>query len=179
MMRLETGRMILRGFAESDLADLHEIFGDPVVMEHTEPPYDLEKTRGFLSDFCVAKRAAFAAVLKKSGKVIGYVLFREYDAPEIYQIGWIFNKDYWGRGYAFEICAALIAHAFEEMKLHKICAHATDAVKSVGMMKKLGMTQESLQRKHSRSRGGEWLDLYGYAMLREDYLKGRRENGDS
>ena len=113
MMYIETERMILRDFTPDDLADLHEIFSDPIVMEHTEPPYDLDKTREFLHDFCLGKKrkngvpGAFAAVLKESGKVIGYVLLKEYDAPEIYEAGWIFNKDYWGRGYAYEICAAL------------------------------------------------------------------------
>jgi len=170
MMHIETDRIILRNFAESDLSDLHEIFGDPIVMEHTEPPYDLEKTQKFLTDFCIGRGGAFAAVLKENGKVIGYMLFKTGDEPEIYEMGWIFNKDYWGRGYAYEICARLIAYGFEDMKLHKINAHATDALKSVSLMKKLGMTQEGIQRKHCKSYG-EWLDLYGYAILREDYVR--------
>ena len=175
-MHIETKRMILRNFALDDLVDLQEIFGDPIVMEHTEPPYNLEKTRQFLMDFCMGKEredevpGAFAATLKENGKVIGYVLFKEYDEPEIYEIGWIFNKDFWGCGYAYEICQGLIDYAFEEMGLHKICAHATDGVKSVGLMKKLGMTQEGVLRKHSKNLDETaWLDLHCYAVLQEDY----------
>ena len=177
-MFIETGRMILRNFTENDLADLHEIFSDPVVMEHTEPPYDLKKTQDTLRNLWMGEGIAFGAALKESGKIIGYVLFRKDYEPEIYEAGWIFNKGYWGRGYAYEICAALFVHGFEVMGLHKICAHATDAVKSVGMMKKLGMTQESFKRKHCKSYG-QWLDLYGYAILREDYEQRRCDNGDS
>jgi len=100
------------------------------------------------------------------------VLFKELDEPEIYEAGWIFNKDYWGHGYAYEICSALFTHGFEHMGLHKICARATDVVKSVGMMKKLGMMQESLQRKHTRSHyNGLWLDLHGYAILQEEHIE--------
>ena len=55
MMHIETDRMTLRNFVQDDLADLHEILGDPIVMEHTEPPYDLEKTRNFLEDFCIGR----------------------------------------------------------------------------------------------------------------------------
>jgi len=168
-MELETKRMILRDFTSDDLQDLHEIFSDPIVMEHTEPPYDLAKTQELLDGFCIKKRGAFAAVLKSSGKMIGYVLFREDDEPDIYEAGWIFNKDYWGKGFAYEICSALIAHGFNDMGLHKICATATDVVKSVGLMKKLGMTQEALHRKHTKSNDGVWQDLYKYAVLREDY----------
>ena len=170
-MFLETERMILRDFTLDDIDDLLEIFGDAEVMYHTEPPYDRAKALDFLTKFCIERepRGGFAAVLKETGKVIGYVLFKSIDEPEIYEIGWIFNKNYWGKGYAPEICARLVQHGFEDMKLHKICAHATDAVKSVSLMKKLGMTHEGTLRGHSKSYG-TWADLYQYAILAEEYL---------
>jgi len=59
---------------------------------------------------------------------------------------------------------------FEDMSLHKICAHATDGVKSVALMKKLGMTYEGTQRKHCKSHG-VWLDLYQYGILAEELTK--------
>jgi len=98
-MYLETNRMILREFTIDDLSDFHEIFSDEEVMEHTEPAYTLDKSRQFLSDFCINRepKGGFAAVLKETGKVIGYVLFKAIDEPEIYEIGWIFNKKYWRR----------------------------------------------------------------------------------
>ena len=146
--------------------DLHEIFSDPVVMEHTEPAYDIEKTKHFLHSFCMGEErkeqtpGAFAAVHKQSGKLIGYVLFKDCDEPEIFEMGWIFNKDFWARGYAYEICRGLIAHAFENMGVHKICAHATDEVKSVGLMEKLGMVEEGIKRKHTKNHDETaWLDL--------------------
>ena len=171
-MYLETDRMILRDFTINDLNDLHEIFGDAEVMRNTEPPYDREKTERFLTDFCIKRqpKGGFAAVLKETGKVIGYVLFKAIDEPEVYEIGWIFNKSYWRKGYAFEICAELTRYGFEDMKLHKICAEAIDADKSVPLMKKLGMTEEGVQRKHTKSNDGEWRDLHWYAILEEDYF---------
>ena len=171
-MYLKTNRMILREFTIDDLSDFHEIFSDEEVMEHTEPPYTLEKSKQFLSDFCINRepKGGFAAVLKKSKKVIGYVLFKPIDEPEIYEIGWIFNKNYWRKGYASEICRELVRHGFEEMKLHKICAEATDIEKSVSLMKKLGMTQEGVWRKHVKREGGKWEDLHWYAILAEDYV---------
>ena len=172
-MFIETDRMILRDFTAHDLTDLHEIFGDAEVMANTEPPYDLEKTKKFLQDFCIERepKGAFAAVLKETGKVIGYVLFKSIDEPEIYEIGWIFNKGYWRRGYASEICSALISYGFENMGLHKICAEAIDAGKSVSLMHKLGMKSEGVWRKHSKSADGEWKDLYWCAILSEDYFE--------
>jgi len=170
-MYLETERMILREFTMDDLNDFHEIFSDPIVMEHTEPPYDIKKSEKFLKEFCIERdpKGGFAVVLKETGKVIGYVLFKSIDEPEIYETGWIFNKDYWRKGYAYEICSRLISYGFEEMELHKICAEAIDTKKSVPFMKKLGMKSEGIWRKHSISNTGEWCDLHWYAILHEDY----------
>jgi len=154
-----------------DLSDLYEIFSDPKVMENAEPPYDKENTETFLKEFCIERdpKGGYAAVLKETGKVIGYVLFCSVDEPEIYEIGWIFNKDYWRKGYAFEICNSLISHAFEDMELHKVYAEAIDSDKSVSLMKKLGMTLEGIQRKQTKSATGAWHDLHRYAILHEDY----------
>jgi len=170
---LETDRMILRDFELDDLNDLHEIFGDAEVMENVEPAYDLDKTRQFLTDFCINRdpRGEHAAALKESGKVIGYVLFKPIDEPEIYEIGWIFNRAYWRKGYAYEICERLIRHGFDKMKLHKICAEAIDVDKSVSLMKKLGMRLEGVQRKHTKDNAGEWRDLHWYAILEGDHLR--------
>jgi len=155
-----------------DLQDLHEIFSDPEAMKNTEPPYSIERTTSFLKEFCVNSdsKSAYAVVLKETDKVIGYILFMPIDEPEIFETGWIINKDYWQQGYAFEICTELIRHGFEDMGLHKICAEAIDDEKSVSLMKKLDMQFEGVQRKHSRNNDGDWCDLHRYAILAEDYI---------
>jgi len=172
-MYLESNRMILRDFIMDDLNDLHEILGDAKVMMYMEPPYDKQKTADFLQSFCIERnpKGAFAAVLKDTGKVIGYVLFKPIDDPEIYEIGWIFNKSFWRNGYAFEICSKLISYSFYDRKLHKICTETIDEIKSVSLMKKLGMSLEGIQKKQIRSIDkSAWCDLYWYAILEEDYF---------
>ena len=93
---------------------------------------------------------------KDTNKVIGYILFNEYD-EEVYEMGWIYNKDYWRQGYAFESCKAV-----------KIFAEAIDGIKSVGLMKKLGMKLEGIQRSQTKDNFGNWADLYLYGILAED-----------
>ena len=172
-MYLEAERLILRTFEYSDIDDLYEIFGDADVMEHVEPPYSCETAEEFLRDFCIERKppGAYAVALKDTDKVIGYLLFRDADEDDVYQIGWIFNSSYWGKGYSYEACSALIRYGFETICLHKICADTVDTVKSVALMEKLGMTQEGIRRKHSKSwKSNLWEDMYEYAILREDYL---------
>lgn len=169
-MFIETERMIIREFAPDDLDDLQEIFGDAETMKNCEPAYDREKTEKFLREFCIGKRGAVAAVLKESSKVIGYILFREHDAS-VYEIGWIFNRQYWREGYAYESCRAVIEYGFSKRSIHKIFAEAIDGVKSVGLMKKLGMRLEGIQREQTDDNFGNWADLYLYGILQNEWAQ--------
>ena len=99
--------------------------------------------------------------------MIGYILFNEFDTG-VYEMGWIFNRDYWGKGYAFEACKAVIDYAFDKMDAHKIFAEAIDVTKSVRLMKKLGMKQEGIQRSQTKDHAGNWADLHFYGILAED-----------
>lgn len=167
-IHIETERLVLRRFAPDDAEALQEIFGDALVMENVEPPYDLEKTKKFLNSFCIEHGGALACCLRESGRLIGYILFNEYE-KDVYEAGWIFNKNFWRRGYAFEALSALLAHAFSVLGAHKVFAEAIDGVKSVGLMKKLGLRHEGTQRSQTRNNAGQWCDLYFYGLLKEEY----------
>lgn len=168
-MILETERTIIRKFELADLDDLHQIFSDDKIMQHVEEPYSKEKTKNFLESFCIEKNGALACIHKGTNKVIGYILFNEYES-DVYEIGWIFNKEFWRQGYAYEACKALVDYAFSEMKVHKIFAEAIDVEKSVPLMEKLGMVREGVQRKHTLDSNGNWVDFYLYGILEKDYF---------
>lgn len=169
-MFIETERMIIRDFVPEDAADLQEIFGDAETMKNCEPPYDFAKTEAFLREFCIGRHGAAAAVLKENRKVIGYILFKETE-PCVYEIGWIFNRQYWRKGFACESCRAVMGYGFSERGAHKIYAEAIDGVKSVGLMKKLGMRLEGIQREHTDDNFGHWVDLYLYGILENEWPK--------
>ena len=165
-MNIETPRMIIRDFTPEDAADLHEIFGDDETMENCEPAYDFEKTKEFLTSFCIGRKGAVAAVHEESKKVIGYILFNEADEG-VYEMGWIYNRSFWRQGYAYESCKAVIDYAFGELKAHKVFAEAIDTVKSVSLMQKLGMQLEGIQRSQTKDNRGNWADLYFYGLLQQ------------
>ena len=168
-MYIETERMVIRDFLLEDAADLHEILGDAETMEHCEPAYDFEKTKEFLASFCIGRRAAAAAVHKETGKMVGYILFNELEKG-VFELGWFFNRSFWRRGLAYESCKAVIDYAFAKRKAHKVFAETIDAGNSVGLMKKLGMQPEGIQRSQTRDNQGNWADLYFYGLLEEDWI---------
>lgn len=166
-MLIETERMILRNFNQDDVCDLHEIFSDEETMKNCEPAYHFEKTQKFLEEFCIVKKGAVAAALKDSNKMIGYILFKPLE-DSVYEIGWIFNKEYWRQGYAYEACSALMAYGFRERNIHKVVAETIDVQKSVRLMEKLGMQCEGVQRSQTKDCLGAWTDLYLYGKLQSD-----------
>ncbi len=161
MKSIETARLWIRDFTLEDAKDLHDILGDEQTMRNCEPPYDFEKTKDFLESFCIGRHGAVAAVEKQSQKLIGYILFNEIE-PGAYEIGWFFNRSYWRQGYAYEACKAVIDYAFGELNAHKVFAETVDGVKSVGLMKKLGMAFEGIEKTN-----GAELSCYG--LLREEW----------
>ena len=167
-MYIETERMIVRDFILDDVNDLYEILGDDETMKNCEPAYSFEKTKKFLSEFCIKKKGALAAVLKGSRKVIGYILFKELEGS-VYEIGWFFNKNYWRHGYAYESCSAVISYAFDELMAHKIIAETIDRQKSVRLMEKLGMKLEGIERGQTKDNSGNPADLYLYGIRKDDF----------
>lgn len=175
MKQLETPRLMIRNFTLEDAEDLHEILGDDEVMKYCEPAYSMEKTRTFLASFCIDRGGAVAAVEKRTRKMIGYILLNE-SVHGVYEMGWFLNRSYWRQGYAYEACKAMIDFAFRELDAHKVFAETIDGVKSVGLMEKLGMTIEGIQRSHTLDNAGNWADFHLYGLLREEW---ERQQGAS
>lgn len=166
-MYIETERMIVRDFTLEDANDLHEILGDDETMKKCEPAYSFEKTREFLSEFCIKKKGALAAVHKGSNKVIGYILFKELE-QSVYEIGWFFNKNYRRKGYAYESCSAVISYAFDTLNARKIVAETIDKEKSVRLMEKLGMRFEGIERGAAKDNFGDPTELYLYGIQKDN-----------
>ena len=165
-MYISTPRLIIRDYSPADFQDLHEIFSDPVVMAYCEPAYTAEQTKEILGLF-IRRSIAYAVVLKQTGKIIGHALFAQLPPPDTagtYEIGWIYNRSFWGQDYAFEASKALIDYGFQYLNLHKVTAETIDPVRSVGLMKKLGMQHEATFPAHTTDLQGNRADVYRYAI---------------
>lgn len=166
-MNIETDRIVIRDFTMNDINDMQDILGDAETMKNCEPAYTIEKTAYFLQKFCIEKKGAVAAIHKDTAKLIGYILFNELEKG-VYEIGWIFNRNFWRQGFAYESCKAVIDYAFDKMNAHKVFAETIDGIKSVNLMKKLGMKQEEIQRSQTKDNFENRADIYFYGILSED-----------
>ena len=124
---IETERLILRPFKQSDLHDFNEYASVPGVGEmagwkHHET---IEKTQEIL-DMFIKEDKTFAIVFKKNNKVIGSLGVEEYGLEEKLtefenyygrEIGYVLSKDYWGKGIMTEAVGAVINHLFNDLNL--------------------------------------------------------------
>lgn len=131
-IRIETDRLLLRAWQETDVEDFYEYAKVDGVgqMAGWLPHKDIEESRTVLGFFIRAKKT-FAIVLKESGKVIGSLGLEERDGePEVLkdsmgrEIGYALRKDYWGRGLVPEAVKAVIDYCFHELAFDWLtCGH--------------------------------------------------------
>ena len=124
---IETERLILRPFKQSDLRDFNEYASVPGVGEmagwkHHET---IEKTQEIL-DMFIKEDKTFAIVFKKNNKVIGSLGVEKYgledkltEFNDYYgrEIGYVLSKDYWGKGIMTEAVDAVISYLFNDLNL--------------------------------------------------------------
>ena len=124
---IETERLILRPFKQSDLDDFYEYasvegVGEMAGWKHHE---NKEKSQSIL-DLFINEDKTFAIVLKENNKVIGSLGVEEYGMEQAlseffdYQgreIGYVLSKDYWGKGLMPEAVKAVIDYLFNVQKL--------------------------------------------------------------
>lgn len=168
----ETERLILRRYQKEDLQDLFEYLSDNEVVKY-EPygPMTLHETEENL-EWRIGTDEMVAVELKKSHKMIGNVYMgkREFEALET---GYVFNRNYWGNGYAAESSRALIRQAFSN-GIHRIYAECDPCnEKSWKLLERLGFQREAHLRKNVYFRKDEngkaiWKDTYIYARLNDD-----------
>ena len=129
---METDRLILRAWQETDVEDFYEYARVDGVgqMAGWLPHKDIQESRTVLG-FFIRDKKTFAIVLKETGKVIGSVGLEERDEESEVpkgsmgrEIGYALSKDYWGRGLVPEAVKAVIEYCFKELAFDWLtCGH--------------------------------------------------------
>ena len=110
---------------------------------------------------------------RASGRLIGEVslIWRSVEARQC-ELGWIFNPEYHGRGFATEAARALLDLAFGPGDMHRVMARCdAQNLASSRLMERLGMRREAHFREHAIVKG-EWDEEYIYAILRREWRGG-------
>ncbi|HWL24429.1 MAG TPA: GNAT family N-acetyltransferase [Ureibacillus sp.] len=169
-MNVTSERLHIRKFEQADWQAVHEYTSDPIVMKYIpEGVFNENDAKTFVLENVGDHAQKFAVILKDENMLIGHMVFHKYFGEHTFEIGWVFNPNYYNKGYATEAAYALLKHGFETMKLHRIIATCQpENPASFRIMEKIGMRREGYFKK-CIPHGVEWWDEYYYAILEEDW----------
>ncbi len=146
---IETDRLILRAFKQTDLEDFYEYasvegVGEMAGWRHHK---NREESQKILDSF-ITHDKVFAICLKENNKVIGSLGIEKYGMEEklteFYpyygrEIGYVLSKAYWGKGIMPEAVKAVINYLFKELNLDFLtCGYYIFNEQSKRVQKKCG-----------------------------------------
>jgi RimJ/RimL family protein N-acetyltransferase len=174
---LTTSRLLLRDFTLTDVPAVFAYQSDPRYWRYyAQDVTTLEWSQSWVQRFVEAQSVTprhkfqFAVCLPDTGQLIGNCGIRK-QAPNATEadIGYEFNPDYWGHGYATEAAREVLRFGFTELQLHRITAECiADNVASAHVLEKIGMTLEGRLRETEYFKG-RWWDHLRYGILAQEW----------
>ncbi len=154
-MIMETDRLFLREMTQADFPLLCRHLQDAEVMYAYEHAYgDDEVQEGINKQFQRYSENGFgvwAVILKQSGELIGQcgLSMQPCEEDEVLEIGYIFQKQYWHKGYATEAALACRDYAFYQLGADEVFSLIRDTnIASQNVAKRIGMTVCRTYTKH-------------------------------
>jgi RimJ/RimL family protein N-acetyltransferase len=175
---LETDRLIIRQFRDSDLDEFIAYRSDPLVARYQgwEIPYERNAGREFIDQMKNAIpntpgrwfQAAIELKLPKS--LLGDCAFHvmENDKRQAF-IGITLARPFWGKGYGEEATRGLLNYLFVELNLHRVVAECdVENAASLMLLKRLGFRREAHLIENIWFKGGWGSELH-YAILEREW----------
>lgn len=147
-MILETERLYLRRLAQSDFSSICRILQDDETMYAYEGAFSDKEVQEWL-DRQLARYEQYgfglwAVILKGTDELIGQcgLTMQPWKGSEVLEIGYLFRRDCWHRGYATEAARACKEYAFETLGAKEVCSIIRDTnIASQNVALRNGMTE--------------------------------------
>lgn len=123
----ETKRLIIREMEQSDFEFLCKILCDEETMRAAyEGAFSIEEAQNWLNNqlnrYAQYGFGLWAVVLKETNEMIGQcgLTMQRWRENEILEVGYLFQKSYWHKGYATEAAIACKEYAFSALNANKV-----------------------------------------------------------
>ena len=145
-MILETERLILRRFDESDAENVYLYAKDPDVgpIAGWPPHKSVDESREVIRNI-FSGAEAYAVCLKSDNKAIGAIELKlnghtdMTEKDDECELGYWLGKPFWGQGIIPEAVREILRHAFEDIGMNKVwCGYYDGNVKSKRVQEKCG-----------------------------------------
>jgi RimJ/RimL family protein N-acetyltransferase len=169
IIELETPRLRMRQWRESDCAPFAAMNADPAVMEFFASPPSPAASHASINawqdQFAAQGWSNWAVELRESGEFIGFtglsVPRRVFSFSPCVEVGWRLARKSWGRGFATEAARAALQVAFERLALPEVVSFATVGnQRSRAVMEHIGMHNANQDFEHLGIIDGHPLRLH-------------------
>ena len=142
---------------QEDLDSLREILQDEETMVAYGGAFTDEETQKWLDWQRTLYRekgyGLWAVILKENGAMIGQcgLTMQTWKDQRVLEIGYLFNRSYWHKGYATEAAKACKEYAFDILKAPEVCSIIRDTnIASQNVAIRNGMKKKDIWTKHYR-----------------------------
>lgn len=143
---LSTERLILRKMFQNDIRNLLEIFSDPIAMKYYPSTKNESETMEWIK-WTQKNYEEYGVGLwivedKVTGEFLGQcgIVPQEVEGVTEMEIGYLFVRRFWGKGYATEAALACKNYGFERLNLSKmISLIKVDNIPSTKVAERIGM----------------------------------------
>ena len=146
----ETERLVIKEVTYEDFDNLSVMLKDLEVMYAWEHSFSDEEVKEWIDNNIKSYRedgtGYFTIIEKESGRFAGQagLHYSVVGDKRILEIGYIFMKEFWNKGYAYEAAKFFIKQAFHKMKEKEIYALIRlENYRSSGLAEKLGFNKIS------------------------------------
>ncbi len=169
---INTQRLILRAFAPEDTLTFATYRNHPAVAKlQMWENYSLENARNLITQMQELGQPTqhhwYQIAVTLEGQLIGDLAFKLEDRQA--ELGYSFDPQFQGRGYATEAITALLEYAFSTLALHRI--HATTDPRntaSIRLLEKLGFRKEGHLLENLWFKG-VWADDVLFGLLAREW----------
>lgn len=145
---LETDRCVIKETSLDDLDEFYEIYADPDITRFTEDLMERSEEKKYTENYRdliyeIYGHGIWTVIKKDTNEIIGRAGLDEragFDTPEL---GFVIGKPWQNRGYAYEVCSAILSWASENGITEIMSLAEKENAAAAKLLKKLGFFEEN------------------------------------
>ncbi len=168
---LETERLKVRESTVEDVEAFYRIYKEPSITRYMEDLFrDPDEERVYIETYIKQVYGFYGfgmwtVILKETGQVVGRAGLSIREGYELPELGFVIDKEYQRKGYAYEVCQGILDYARKELFFDKIQAlvHPENEA-SLRLLERLGFVYENNVREQKEE----------YMLLMKNLITGRK-----
>ena len=171
--KLETERLILRRYNESDIDAMYEIITDERLSKYIKFPNltkeeELDCIKQWIKDADESKYERWVITLKSDGSVVGNIDINTIVKKHNYcNVGYTIRYNYWGNGYAAEALKVVADYLLSERGYYLIeCSCNELNIQSSKVMLKAGFKKDGYIANRRLNKDGSYSGVEYYSKTK-------------